>query len=1689
MDNFVTSIKRKYRERLLQCEEQWPPVSVEKLVNLQLVVAEKKEGFRAGLPQHGAPDDKVKRTPILHGDLFKVEEGKKPVRKLIVEGNAGIGKTTLCTMLTEEWANGKIFTQFDCVLLLPLRERSVSTATTLPQLFKLLHSSERIRTSVIEELKEREGEGVLIIADGWDELDDENRSNNSFLHYLLLGNILPFVSVLLTSRPSASALLHDLPAVDRLVEVVGFNEENVKQYIESEFEKSSSLIEQLENNPLIASVCSVPLNCAIICNLWHIQDRTLPSTLTDLYLYIVLNIINRSFKKSRGFVNIITLSFDSIPEDLQDLFWVMCKFAYECLSLDKIVLSKEEIASLFPQVLDSSEKLLCFGLLQSAQSLLPVGQGLSFHFVHLTIQEFLAALHLVTLPNEAKLKVWEAHVESVRFAMVWRFVFGLGCQKEGSYSRKVVCLDDEVVDQFLMTKCDIFSHVQLMLCHCALESLSNTVCQKIAKLINGKFKFGYSVSITPSTPSNCVSLVNSPYDCVAVLHVLRHTLHCFDIMINLSNCGLTEKLLKELADILRSKGDELQVRELSLCGNKMTDDGINYLFSRASASFSSLEHLVLDSNRITSIEVLCLHFHSLMSLSLSNNPLGVSPLGVSGMQSLETAIQAGVLGRLCSLYLSNTLTDDADINGALLTTLLPSIASHCSQLNYFDLSNNNLGNPSTNALGTFLHSFSGVNSTIDLTKTNINSEAIKSLVQFSVSSKILAVDVTLVLNDNPLGCNGLLTLLKVQGPFQINAEKIGIALMQPEPQLPEDSNSIAVLSLSCNNFSGYNISVLAKCFTLCQALEKVYTCDCSLCSADIISLFSIIQSSGSTCKVLKIWDLTLNSIDEEGIAALDTNLDTVFPCLNQIELLDNPASADSICDLTSKLDKRLIQKSITNNRTEILTNEFDRQLNDPKSINLLYFKVFFIGPSGVGKTTFCNRFCKNFTNLMSISPEKREKCSTNLVECTQVLALVSDSLEELKVAHDFDEEVQRLFEFLSDEAVHTTKSNHPPSVDKPVVGSLPDHLLINEYVSLLANQSKPNPRGKMDIDDDDDEDDEEEVSSEREMDETVKQATFNQLPSDENVREDSSLGGSRDTTLDQTSPDRSSAQVKLQYALSKLRNIVRVGNYGKMFEGKYLLSLNDMGGQPGFLELLPFLSRGPGIFFVFFPLHKSLSELHEVTYERKGISIEPYQDHCSFKEALSQILSAISHHSSCKFKWLNTKEMPDLAKIKPVATLIGTFKDQLEKHLEMTTTPDSTEEDLLTKELERKNMALEETTSSPEFDKIIIGNSKQNMKFFAVDNYKGDEDIVDIHRHLAEVLKNHFSEAKVKVRPAQVIFSLVLRKVYNIISLKDCYRIGQELRMKPSTVEFTLLYFHHFVGTLFYFPEISPWFKNNIVCSPQVIFESISTLIVDSLISLPSTCNFEREKKNWTQRGLFSQQTIEQLTKSHRKMQEDKFIPVEELIKLLQHVNLLAPVKVEGDDLFIMPAILKCAPNDSLRQERQSSLDPLLVTFKCGFVPLGLFCGMVSHLITQGVEPNGILGVKWELCTGSGVNVCRNLAKFQIDKTMDFCVTLIAFEHCYEIRMYVPTERGVSNKCKIVLSTILFVLSELNREAFPIIGFYCKCGRHEEKTERPAICSLYQRKTTPSLFECSEGEVKLTESQEIWFTKVFFFKH
>ena len=362
---FVNSVKQKYRERLINRDKQWPPCKSSKLVRLELV-----EGVKEGVfveCQRGQKDTDVKRTPIEYMDLFKAESGKKSVRKVLVEGDAGIGKTTLSIAVCEDWANERLFLQFELLILLPLRHQEVASVSSLPELLKLLHSSEALCTAVSEYLTHSEGKEVLIIADGWDEITKDALLKESFLYNVLFKGYLPFASVILTSRHSASTEFHRQSYFDRFVEISGFDKESIAKYIESEFtnepSKADHLRQQVAANPLVESVCSIPLNCAIICHLWRQNNKeVLPTTMTELYSKIIRNVILRNLGKDANCTTeILRLpTFNDIPTDLKEPWQLLCSFAYRTMKNDQIVFSGDELDS----GLSSHEKIFTFGLLQ-----------------------------------------------------------------------------------------------------------------------------------------------------------------------------------------------------------------------------------------------------------------------------------------------------------------------------------------------------------------------------------------------------------------------------------------------------------------------------------------------------------------------------------------------------------------------------------------------------------------------------------------------------------------------------------------------------------------------------------------------------------------------------------------------------------------------------------------------------------------------------------------------------------------------------------------------------------------------------------------------------------------------------------------------------------------------------------------------------------------------------------------------------------------------------------------------------------------------------------------------------------------------------------------------------------------------------------------------------------------------------
>ena len=129
------------------------------------------------------------------------------------------------------------------------------------------------------------------------------------------------------------------------------------EYIQSEFansqEKADRLLEQLEYNPLVESVCSVPLNCAIVCHLWRTLEEALPTTMTELYKKIILNVILRNIQKKDAFKHIDSLpDFNVLPLVLQQSWALLCKFAFEAIIKDRIVFSQEELTDIFPHGLE-----------------------------------------------------------------------------------------------------------------------------------------------------------------------------------------------------------------------------------------------------------------------------------------------------------------------------------------------------------------------------------------------------------------------------------------------------------------------------------------------------------------------------------------------------------------------------------------------------------------------------------------------------------------------------------------------------------------------------------------------------------------------------------------------------------------------------------------------------------------------------------------------------------------------------------------------------------------------------------------------------------------------------------------------------------------------------------------------------------------------------------------------------------------------------------------------------------------------------------------------------------------------------------------------------------------------------------------------------------------------------------------
>ena len=398
--------------------------------------------------------------------------------------------------------------------------------------------------------------------------------------------------------------------------------------------------------------------------------------------------------------------------------------------------------------------------------------------------------------------------------------------------------------------------------------------------------------------------------------------------------------------------------------NKFTSNGVSDLFNRASDAFSSVKELDLQDNNLNAdcvgnIVVSLEHTscRSLNSLVLSNNHLGVS-----GILALERATLAGVFINLQDLQIAHTLTTDADINSALLTTFTTAIATHCPLLERIEISYNVLCIPGGCALGEAFLRLTNDRPVIFLMSddTFLGGRPIDGLVNSMISSserynvccqEIFPEDPIscqiprhgLSLNRNALGYDGLMAVFRLlrSNLFQVSGiyiADVGLPCLTDAEHL-EDSNSYIItgemlcmlpfpqndsveyLLVDSNNLSQKMLHLLVGLLRLCQSVIFLSSDRCHLTSEDLIQILDQMKStraSGITaCRKLKSWSLSGNNIDDVGVASLIDCLSDLFPCLKSVSLDRNPVS--------SEMKKRLKECLKINNE---VSNIFHRKVQN-----------------------------------------------------------------------------------------------------------------------------------------------------------------------------------------------------------------------------------------------------------------------------------------------------------------------------------------------------------------------------------------------------------------------------------------------------------------------------------------------------------------------------------------------------------------------------------------------------------------------------------------------------------------------------------------------------------------------------------------------------------------------------------------
>ena len=408
---YVKYLKALYTSSRLPTDNKWPPTPSIHYINLALidkkaVTRYEADEFTRYTIKGNIDDICQKKAPITIEKVacmqeipFAYDPSQVEVsypKLVLVTGAPGIGKSTFSWEFCRKWGNGELLQHYSLVILLRLRDKNVREANVLSDI--LFYQKKSISESLAIEIEQSNGEGVLFILEGFDELPEDKRVKSSLYLDLIYGRLLPLATVLVTSRPWAISDLHwkCKQRISQQFEILGFTKQQIDEYLISITLGDSNLLDELRRyvsfNPPIHAAMYIPLNAAIVFEVYRDRrdrsDCIIPNTMTELYTAFSLTLLIRYLGDQGERIGKVS-RFEDLPRRIYEKFVDICKLANDGIR------NKQQL--IFSDLPDGFETL---GFMQSLSELhISSGVSVSYNFLHLTVQEFLAAYYLSLQPN------------------------------------------------------------------------------------------------------------------------------------------------------------------------------------------------------------------------------------------------------------------------------------------------------------------------------------------------------------------------------------------------------------------------------------------------------------------------------------------------------------------------------------------------------------------------------------------------------------------------------------------------------------------------------------------------------------------------------------------------------------------------------------------------------------------------------------------------------------------------------------------------------------------------------------------------------------------------------------------------------------------------------------------------------------------------------------------------------------------------------------------------------------------------------------------------------------------------------------------------------------------------------------------------------------------------------------------